>query len=64
MKYKRYRLTFSGNQEVVAFLEQRVPQEFDRLKDAKARGRAAELLFGVSWEWSSVTLPRGVVLSG
>ena len=58
MKYKRYILTFSGNPEIVAFLEQHLPREYDNLRDAKDRGRAAELLFGVSWEWSSRTLPR------
>ena len=57
MKYKRYTLTFSGNPEIVAFLEQHLPREYSRLGDAKARGRAAELLFGVSWEWESRTLP-------
>lgn len=63
MKYKRYRLSFSGDPEIVAFLEAHIPKEFGRLQDAKERGRAAELLFGVSWQWQSVTLPRGVVLS-
>ena len=57
MKYKRYTLTFQGDSEIIAFLEKRLPREYDRLGDAKARGRAAELLFGVSWQWESRTLP-------
>ena len=58
MKYKRYTLTFSGDPAIIAFLEQHLPRDYANLCDAKDRGRAAELLFGVSWEWQSVTTAR------
>ena len=58
MKYKRYILTFSGDHEIVAFLEKHVPREYASLRDAKDRGRAAELLFGISWAWQSVTTAK------
>ena len=56
MKYKRYVLRFSGDPEIVAFLEKHISTEHNTLRDAKATGRAAELLFGVEWEWQSITL--------
>ena len=57
MKYKRYRLTFWGNPKVLEFLAEYIPKEYDTLRAAKEHGRAAELLFGVTWEWKSVTVP-------
>ena len=58
MKYKKYRLILHGHPEIVAFLAQHVPAEYDSLKAAKERGRAAELLFDITWEWESMTLAR------
>jgi len=59
MKYKQYILTFEGdNPEVLRFLRNHVPDRHNSLKDAKDMGRAAELLFGVTWKWEAVTLAR------
>ena len=58
MKYKRYILTFTGNPEAVAFLKKHIKEQQDNLGYARELGRAAKLLFGVSYKVTSVTLPR------
>ena len=58
MKYKRYLLQFKGDPEAVTFLKARVKERHDNLGNARELGRAANLLFGVTYKVTSVTLPR------
>jgi len=58
MKYKKYILTFWGDPETVAFLKRHIKEQQDNLGHARELGRAAKLLFGVSYKVTSVTLPR------
>ena len=58
MKYKKYILRFDGNPEIVAFLKKHIKEQQDNLGHARELGRAAKLLFGVSYKVTSVTLPR------
>jgi len=58
MKYKKYVLTFTGNPETVAFLKRHIKEQQDNLGHARELGRAAKLLFGVSYKVTSITLPR------
>ena len=59
MKYKKYILTFSGdNKAALSLLRTQISREQDNLGRARALGRAAKLLFGVSYNVTSVTLPK------
>jgi hypothetical protein len=58
VKHKKYLLTFVGDPEAVAFLQARVPKQWDRLGEARARGRAAKLLLGVQYKVTPVEKPR------
>ena len=55
---KQYTLTFEGDPEVVALLEKHTSKQQEGLGTARALGRAAELLFGVSYKVTGITLPR------
>ena len=58
MKYKKYVLRFEGDPETVAFLKKHVAERQPNLGRARSLGRAAELLLGVEYKVTSVTLPR------
>jgi len=58
MKYKKYILRFTGDPDVVFFLKRHIKEQQDNLGHARELGRAAKLLFGVSYKVTSVTLPR------
>jgi len=58
MKYKKYILRFTGDPEIVAFLKAHIKEQQDNLGHARNLGRAAKLLFGVSYKVTSITLPR------
>ena len=58
MKYKKYVLRFEGDSATVACLKAKVPERDDNLGRARELGRAANLLFGVTYKVTSVTLPR------
>jgi len=60
MKYRKYVLTDRGAPEIVAFLAERVRREWPNLGEARRRGRAAKLLFGVDYGVKSVVAPRPV----
>jgi len=61
MKYRQYVLMFKGDPEVISFLRKRVGEQWPALKQARTRGRAARLLFGVEYNVKSVVAPRPVV---
>ena len=60
MKYRKYLLSFpKGDPSAVAFLKSRgVAGEQPDLATARAKGRAAKLLFGVEYKVASVAVPR------
>jgi len=58
MKFREYRLSFTGDPKVIGFLDIWVPDTYSKLARANAVGRAANLLFGVEFEVESVVRPR------
>ena len=58
MKYRRYRIQFSGSQEIVQFLEQNTARQYNNLAAARKVGRAAKALFpSADYEIVSIVTP-------
>ena len=59
MKYRKYKLEFSGSQEALAKVQD-IPRMWDNLGKARAAGRAAKVLYGLEYSIASILLPRPI----
>ena len=57
MKYRKYKLEFSGPQGTLAKVQD-IPRMWDNLGKARAAGRAARELYGLDYSVTSILLPR------